>query len=48
LVAWSDGQGEFGEGCRESAVGFGVGGELVVSAAKVLDEGCDDEVTQGE
>jgi len=39
LVVWSYGQGKLGERCRETTVGVGVGGEFVVAAAKVLDEG---------
>jgi len=36
LAAWSDRQGQFGERGGEAVVGFGVSGEFVVAAAKVL------------
>ena len=34
LVRCSQRQGEFGEGCSELVMGFGVGGEFVVAAAE--------------
>jgi hypothetical protein len=37
-VCCSDGAGEFGEACGESVVRVEVKGQLVVSAAQVLDE----------
>src|SRR5829696_4175643 len=38
-VPRSDGQGEFGERCREAELCRNVGGEFVVAAAEVLHEG---------
>jgi hypothetical protein len=42
MKRWSRGQGEFGEcGCQAQRL-CGVGGEFVVAAAEVLDEGASD------
>jgi len=39
LAGWSDGGGELVEGVADPVAGGDVGGEFVVAAAQILDEG---------